>query len=150
MHPIRQFVSLSLVMLLAVLASGCVNKLPKPTNADGSFNPTVAVAEAKITYTNAANDAATYAETCHATTPAPIGCNERLIAQLKTQSVTTLEAINAAEQAVRTLAPGSTGIDTALNRMNAALIFLQSLLHTAKHPNASQGWITPHAQGAFA
>lgn len=138
--------TLALAMLLTFLVSGCANKLPKPTNADGSLNPTVLVAEAKITYTNITNDAAIYAETCHATTPAPIGCDERVIAQLKVQSKTALDAINAAEQAVRTLAPGATGIDTAINRMNAALIFLQSLLNTAKHPRTG---MIEH-QGVFA
>lgn len=125
---------LALVMLLTFMVSGCVHHLPKPTNADGSLNPTVLVAEAKITYTNATNDAAVYAETCHKTIPVPIGCDERVIAQLKVQSVTALNAINAAEQAVRTLQPGDSGIDRAINQMNAALIFLQSLINTAKHP----------------
>lgn len=124
----------AILIALTFALVGCVNHLPKPTNANGTLNPSVAVAEAKITYTNAANDAAVYAETCHATTPAPIGCNDQVIAQLKVQGKKTLDAINAAEQAVKTLQPGATGIDSAIANMNAALIFLQSLLNTAKHP----------------
>lgn len=127
----------AILIATALFLGGCFNHLPKPTNANGTVNPSVAVAEAKITYTNITNDAAVYTETCHKTTPAPIGCDERIIAQLKVQSATTLDAINAAENAVRTLAPGATGIDTAINRMNAALVFLQSLWSSAKHPRTS-------------
>lgn len=126
-----------IAMLLActlAFAAGCTHTLPKPTNANGSVSPSVLVAEAKITATNAINDAATYAETCHATTPAPIGCDERIIAQLKLQGPKTLDAINAAENAVRTMTPGASGIDAAIANMNAALTFLQSLLSSAKHP----------------
>lgn len=132
--PMLWPVALVWLLSVGVMMSACTHTLPKPTNANGSFNPSVAVADAKITTTNLVNDAATYAETCHRTTPAPIGCDERVIAQLKIAGPKAMDAVNAAENAVRTLPAGASGIDAAIARMNAAITFLQSLLSTAKHP----------------
>lgn len=117
----------SLAFMLAL--AGCAS-LPKPTNANGTVNPSVAVAEAKITYTNAANDATTYVATCHQA-PTTIGCSDSIIAQIKSANDKALAAVNAAENAVKSLPPGATGIDKAIADMNAAILFLQSL--TPKH-----------------
>ena len=126
--------TLAIVMLLTLLVSGCAS-MPKPINADKSFNPSVAVAEAEISYRNAAHDATTYVTACHQSQPAPSFCNERLIAQIKVASDRAWEALQAAEEAVKTLRPGDVGLDQAINRMQAALIFLQSFTNQAKRPS---------------
>lgn len=125
----------ALSFLLAVCA-GCVNHLPKPTNANGSINPSVTVAEAEITFRNYAADSAKYAQTCHAQ-PTTVGCSEATITNLKTASNKAWVALQAAENAVRTLPQGASGIDAAIADLNAALIFFQAL--TAQIPAAIKG-----------
>lgn len=112
--------------LTAFALVGCAG-LPAPKNANGTTNPSVAVAEAKIAYTNAATDATTYVSTCHAA-PTTIGCSDTVIAQIKSASDKALNAVNAAENAVKTLPVGATGIDAAIADMNAALVLLESLI----------------------
>ena len=113
--------------LTAMLAlAGCAG-LPKPTNANGSVNPSVAVAEGEISYRNAATAATTYVATCHAA-PTTIGCSEPVITQIKSANDKAWMAVQAAENAVRTLPAGATGVDAAIADMQAAIVLLQGLI----------------------
>lgn len=114
--------------LICVLAlAGCINHLPKPTNANGSVNPTVAVAEAEITYANLAHGATAYISTCHGAPTTP-GCSEQKIQQIKVADKKAYDALQAAENAVKTLPAGAEGIDKAIASLQAALVFLQSFV----------------------
>lgn len=126
MQRLKVFIAASL-LACCVLFAGCANTLPKPVNANGSVNPSVAVAEAAITYRNAATDAATYITTCHAA-PTTIGCSEATITALKSADAKAYTAVEAAITAVKTLPAGATGIDAAIADMSAAIAFLQGLL----------------------
>lgn len=120
---------IALVLAFVLFVSACQHTLPKPTNANGSINPTVAVAEAEVTYANVAHALTTYVTTCH-TTPSTIGCSEAKIAQIKDADRKAYDALQAAEQAVKTLPAGAQGIDQAIGVLNAALVFLQTLVPT--------------------
>jgi hypothetical protein len=115
-----------LAMTLALMAAcaGCASTLPKPVNANGTANPSVAVAE--VHYANLANDVASYKATCHANM-ATIGCSQSAITALDQANEKAWTALQAAERAVRTMPAGSAGIDQALAYAQAALAFLQSL-----------------------
>ena len=115
--------------LLALTMAACANTLPKPTNANGSINPSVAVAEAEISYANAAHGATAYISTCHAV-PSTIGCSETKIAQIKQADAKAYAALQAAEAAAKSMPAGGSGIDRYIAELNAALIFLQALLPT--------------------
>jgi hypothetical protein len=115
-----------MTLAIAAICAGCQNTLPKPTNANGSVNPQVAVAEAEVAYANAAHSVASYKATCHANM-ATVGCSAAAIAALDQANEKAWAALQAAETAVRTLPEGSAGIDQALAYAQAALAFLQSL-----------------------
>lgn len=117
-----------LAMTLALMAAcaGCASTLPKPINANGSANPSVAVAEAEVHYANLANDVASYKATCRANM-STVGCSASAIATLDQANEKAWAALQAAENAVRTMPAGSAGIDQALAYAQAALAFLQSL-----------------------
>ena len=122
--------------LICVLAmAACTHTLPKPTNANGSFNPSVAMAEAELSYASAAHAAAAFIGQCRvaATTP---GCSEQRIQQIKVADQKAYDALQNAERAVKALPPGITGgdgIDKAIAALNAALIFLQGFLPGPAH-----------------
>jgi hypothetical protein len=124
----RNLIGASLMCLVLAVAcfSGCAN-LPAPKNANGSVNPSVVVAEGEITYRNAATAATTYVATCHAA-PTTIGCSDPVIAQIKVANDKAWTDVQAAENAVRTLPAGATGIDKAIADMQAALVLLQGLI----------------------
>jgi hypothetical protein len=117
---------LAMTLALAVVCAGCASTLPKPVNANGSVNPSVAVAKAEVHYANIANDIASYKTTCHANM-ATVGCSASAIAALDQANEKAWAALQAAENAVRTMPAGSAGIDQALAYAQAALAFLQSL-----------------------
>lgn len=121
------------ILLTASLAftAGCTQSLPKPTNANGSFNASAAVADADLTYQDAATNATAYVTSCHAAPTTP-GCSERLIAQVKLASAKANTALHAAHDAVKNLPQGGPALDQAIADLNAALIFLQS--YTAQIP----------------
>lgn len=116
---------------LAVVA-GCTHTLPKPTNANGSINPSVAMAEAEISYANAAHAATAYIANCHAV-PTTLGCSEQKIQQIKVADQKAYTALQSAESAVKTLPAGAEGIDKAIATLNAALVFLQSFITPPAH-----------------
>lgn len=124
------------VVLFALFLTACTactscSSLPAPKNADGSINPSVAVAEGEHAYKNATVYATSYVTACHGDRTI-IGCNDSVIAQIKTANDKALDALFAAESAVRALPPdATTGADQAIADMNAALKVLQDL--TPKH-----------------
>ena len=121
----RFALSLSFALLAAC------GSLPAPKNANGSVNPSVAVAEGEIAYSNATTYATSYVTACHAV-PTTIGCSDSIIAQLKSASDTALKSLFAAEAAVRQLpANATTGADAQIADMNADLAALKAL--TPKH-----------------
>lgn len=115
-----------LLLALACCMGGCSSNLPKPENANGTINPSVAVAEGAIAYANAANYAMAYVSTCHANM-ATIGCSENTITSLKAAGVKADAAVKAAIGSVKSLPAGATGIDLTIAEMNAAIAFLQAL-----------------------
>jgi len=118
-----------LVALIATLALvvGCTTPLPKPTNADGSFNASAAVSDADLTYQDAATNATAYVTQCHAIPSTP-GCSESLITGLKQASTKAKAALKAAHDALKAQPGVGSGIDKAIADLNAALIFLQSFV----------------------
>ncbi len=120
----------ALAFLLALVA-GCTTPLPKPTNANGSFNASAAVADADLTYQDAATNATAFISTCHAAPTTP-GCSASLIASLKAASAKANAALHAAHDALKAQPGLGSGIDKAIADLNAALIFLQSF--TAQIP----------------
>lgn len=127
--------TLILVLALAfTVLPGCQNTPPKPTNANGSFNASVAVGEADLTYATIAHIGASFIANCHATANAAPGCSDALTAQIKAADSKAYAALNAAKTAVATLTPGATGIDLALNDLNAALLFLEQIVPTGAKP----------------
>ena len=115
------------VLLTATLAvcGGCTTTLSKPHDAQTT------VATAWVSYGIAAHDAAAYVTACHSNAKLA-GCSDKLIAQLKSASDQAYKALQAADNAIATLPPGSSGIDTALAALQAALVFLQGF--TAQVP----------------
>ena len=118
---------LAFLLCVPLALAGCANKLPKPVNANGSVNPTVAVAEAEISYANAAHAATAYISTCHAA-PTTLGCSESKITQIKAADAKAYAALQAAEAAAKSMPAGASGIDRYIADLNAALILLQALL----------------------
>jgi len=123
--------SLALTMLL-VLCTGCAG-LPAPKNANGTVSPTVALAEADLTFQNADSFAVTYITTCHLAPTTP-GCSQNLVLNIKAASAKALLALQSAHTAIKNLQPGASGIDAAIADLNAALAFLQSF--TAQIPQS--------------
>lgn len=123
----------ALLLAVPLALAGCVNHLPKPVNANGSVNPSVAVAEGSIKYAESANFATAYISTCHANM-ATIGCSEAKITQIKAAIVKADAAVHAAINAVKTLPPGATGIDAYIADMQAAIVFLTALVPTGGTP----------------
>jgi uncharacterized protein HemX len=122
--------SAAALALLIALIAGCAG-LPAPKNANGSLNPSVAVAEGELAYSNATEDAAQYATACHANM-ATIGCSEATITQLKAASDTALRSLFAAENAVRQLPAGATtGATSEIAAMQKDTNALKAL--TPKH-----------------
>ena len=115
-----------LTFILVAAMTGCAG-LPAPKNANGSVNPSVAVADGELTYRNAATAATTYVATCHAV-PTTIGCSPTVITQIKVANDKAWTSVQAAETAVRTLPAGATGIDQAIAEMQAAIVLLQGLI----------------------
>lgn len=137
--------SLALTMLL-VLCTGCAG-LPAPKNANGTVSPTVTVGDADLTYQNLSNYATTYIASCHAAPTTP-GCNDTLVMNLKSASTRVKNALHAAHNAVNTLQPGATGIDSAISDLQAALVFLESFTNTipASFKKGAQSWTGPLLQ----
>lgn len=127
--------ALLLTCTLALLA-GCQNTLPKPTNANGTLSPTVALGDADLTFQGIDAQATAYITSCHAAPTTP-GCSTALIQSLKDASAKALRSLTAAHMAVKNLTPGATGIDAAIADLNAALAFLQSF--TGQIPSAFKG-----------
>lgn len=123
-----------LVLVLTLAVTGCQNTPPKPTNANGTFNASVAVAEADLTYTTAANVGAAFIANCHATANAAAGCSDALTAKIKAADQKAYAALAAAKNALATLQSGDTGLTAALNDLNAALLFLQQLFPAGVKP----------------
>lgn len=124
-----------IAMLLActlAFAAGCTHTLPKPVNANGSVNTSVALAEAELSYASAAHAVAAFIGQCRVASTTP-GCSEQRIQQLKVADQKAYDALQNAENAVKTLQPGAQGIDKAIAALNAALIFLQGFLPTPAH-----------------
>ncbi len=119
-----------LTLLFVATLAACTHSLPKPTNANGSFNPSVALAEAEPSYASAAHAAAAYISQCRtvATTP---GCSEQRIQQIRVADQKAYDALQNAENALKTMQPGSDGITRAISALNAAMIFLQGFLPPA-------------------
>lgn len=114
-----------IALVLAATLCACSHALPKPHDAQTT------VATAWVAYGIAAHDAAAYVGACH-TNPKLVGCSDKLIAQLKSASDQAYKALQNADNAVATLPPGSSGIDTAIAGLQAALTFLQG--YTAQVP----------------
>lgn len=129
-----------LAIVLSLLVAACATPLPKPVNADGTVNPSVAVAELKVTYGNVAHGATAYISTCHADM-STIGCSDRLIAQIKVASEKAAKAIEEADKAIKTLPPGAKGIDEAIGYAKAAIQFLKSF--TGAMPQKFQSMTRP-------
>lgn len=119
-----------LAFLLAVVA-GCTTPLPKPVNANGTVNYSATVADADLTYQDAATNATAYVASCHAAPSTP-GCSATLIASLKAASTKANAALHAAHAALNAHPGLGEGIDKAIADLNAALIFLQTF--TAQIP----------------
>lgn len=126
----RFLIAIALIALFAVSA-GCSSNLPKPVNANGTTNVSVAVDEAVFSYGVAMHTANKYIATCRAA-PSTLGCNDVLIHQITDASDKAWTALLAAQTSVKNLPPGAAGLDAALADAQAALLFLQSL--TAQVP----------------
>lgn len=119
-----------LLCLILVLLNACAG-LPAPKNANGSINPTVAVGEIEVAYSNATAYAASYATTCHKDMTT-IGCSQATIDNLKSYSDRALADVFAAEKAVRALPAGATtGAETPIATANASIAKLKDM--TPKH-----------------
>lgn len=112
---------------------GCQNTLPKPVQANGAISPSAIVADADLTYQDAANLATTYVTTCH-TAPTTPGCSEALIAKMKQASESANHALHAAHDAVKNYPQGGDAVDRAIAALQAALAFLES--YTAQVPTS--------------
>jgi len=115
----RYLIAIAMIALL-VVSAGCSSNLPKPVNANGTTNVSVAVDEAVFSYGVAMHTANKYIATCRAA-PATVGCSTVLIGQIKDASEKAWTSLVAAQGAVRNLPPGATGIDAALANAQAAL-----------------------------
>lgn len=132
MRQYRVFTAALLLVCFAFFA-GCAN-LPAPKNANGTVNPSVAVAEGSLAYVNAAGFATTYISTCHAT-PTMIGCSDAKIAQVKGAVVKADAAVKAAIAAVKANPnAGGNTLDGYIADMNIAISLLAALVPNGGHP----------------
>lgn len=122
----KRFLIAIVMAALFAVSAGCSHNLPKPVNADGTTNVSVAVDEAVFTYGVAMHSANKYIATCRAA-PTTVGCNDTLIHQITDASDKAWTALLAAQQSVKNLPPGAASLDAALADAQAALLFLQSL-----------------------
>lgn len=118
---------MKLIATLALLftLSACTVAPPKPVNANGTVSPSAVVADADLSYQDAATNATAYVTACH-TAPTTPGCNEKLIAQIKLASTQANKALHAAHAAVKNFPQGGSGLDQAIADLQAALVFMTS------------------------
>lgn len=116
------------LLCVPLALAGCANNMPKPVNANGSVNPSVAVAEGALSYARFANEAQAYIATCHANM-ATIGCSEAKITQIKAAIVKADAAVKAAIAAVKANPNAGAGtLDGYIADLNIALALLQALV----------------------
>lgn len=116
------------LLFLPIALGGCANTMPKPVNANGSVNASVAVAEGSLGYARAANLAQAYIATCHANM-ATIGCSEAKITQIKAAIVKADSAVKSAISAVKANPNAGQGtLDGYIADMNIAIALLQALV----------------------
>jgi hypothetical protein len=116
-----------ILALLLSLTAGCASHLPKPVNANGSVNVSVATGEAAIKFAEAVDFAQGYIATCHANM-ATVGCSEAKITQVKAAILKGQTAIHAAANAIKANPNiGQSSLDGYLADLNAAILILQTL-----------------------
>lgn len=118
---------LAFLLVIPLALGGCANSLPKPVNADKTFNASVAVGEASVKFAEAVNGATAYIATCHANM-ATIGCSEDKITQIKAAIVKGQTSVHAAVAAVRANPNvGAASIDGYIADLNIVIALLQAL-----------------------
>jgi hypothetical protein len=124
---VKHYLTAIAIAFLLAFCAGCQNTLPKPTNANGSLNYSVAEAEAEITYRNATTDAAAYISGCRIGT-VTLGCSEDTYAKIKAADADAYAKLLLARTAVSQVNPDAHGIDRAINALQVALTLLQNLI----------------------
>lgn len=120
----QKLAAVVLTAFMVVGITGCPKSLPKPDVGTVAGQQTL-VGEAAFTYGLVMHDANAYIDGCKIV-PKPVGCNDRLIAQIKVASDKAWKAIQSAESAVQNMSTvGTGGADLAIADAQAALKFLQ-------------------------
>jgi hypothetical protein len=128
-----KFLFAFLLCIPFAFATGCANHLPKPVNANGTPNASVAVGEAAIKFAESVDFAQGYIQTCHANM-ATVGCSEAKITQIKAAIVKGQTAVHAAAAAVQANPnAGGATLDGYIADLNIVIALLQTLVPPGGH-----------------